>query len=178
MAIRHTTAPATRFGWVVVLFGALALAPSPSNAQTPPALAGRYVACFRGADSARPACGTLTLAPTTSCATAGDVTPIYDGYYSVLFTSLRLRDSSAARPANEQRFTWESRPDGTARLSRLSFISDSLLLGQTRCRTSNDSNFEAWGRAAGDSIMGQWGTAVSQAGTDTLGTFVLRRMPR
>jgi hypothetical protein len=134
------------------------------------------VACFRGADTTRPACGTLTLAPTTSCGQADNVSSVYDGYYSVLFSSLRLRDSTAARPTNEQRFTWTATPDGAVRFTRMSFISDSLLLGQTRCKTTNDSDFEASGRAAGDSITGTWGTLLDRSGPDTLGTFILRRM--
>lgn len=173
------SARVTRHSCTLVLFSALALAPRLASAQqAAPALAGHYVACFRGADTTRPACGTLTLAPTTSCSPAADVSPVYDGYYSVLFGTLRLRDSTATRPANEQRFTWAARSDGTVRFTRLSFISDSLLLGQTRCRVTSDSDFEAWGRAAGDSITGKWGTAVDWRGTDTLGTFVLRRMPQ
>jgi hypothetical protein len=159
-----------------VLISALALAPSRASVQAPPALAGSYVACFRGADTTRPACGTLTLAPTTSCGQADNVSSVYDGYYSVLFSSLRLRDSTAARPTNEQRFTWTATPDGAVRFTRMSFISDSLLLGQTRCKTTNDSDFEASGRAAGDSITGTWGTLLDRSGPDTLGTFILRRM--
>jgi hypothetical protein len=166
-----------RIDWYGAI-AAMVLASRPTIAQQPPALAGHYVACFRGADTTRPACGTLTLAPTTSCSPAGDVRPVYDGYYSVLFGTLRLRDSTATRPANEQRFTWEAEPDGTVRFTRRSFISDSLLLGQTRCRVTNDSDFEAWGRVADDSITGKWGTYFHDAGTDTLGTFVLRRMPQ
>lgn len=166
-----------RIGWYGAI-AAIVFASRPTIAQQPPALAGHYVACFRGADTTRPACGTLTLAPTTSCSPADDVSPVYDGYYSVLFSTLRLGDSTATRPANEQRFTWEARSGGTVRLTRIIAISDSLLLGRTRCRVSNDSDFEAWGRAAGDSIAGEWGTAIDWVGPDTLGTFVLRRMPQ
>jgi hypothetical protein len=111
-----------------------------------------------------------------SCPPAGGVNPVYDGYYSILFSALRLHDSSTARPANESRFTWATGPDGTVRLTRITFISDSLLLGQTRCKVTNDSDFEAWGRAAGDSITGTWGTLLDRSGPDTLGTFILRRM--
>lgn len=147
-------------------------------AQQPPALAGHYMACFRGADSRRPACGTLTLAPTTSCPPAGEVTPVYDGYYSVLFSALLLRDSTAPRPADELRFTWQSTPDGSVTFTRTIFVSDSLLGGETRCKLTNSSEFEAWGKVADDSIAGRWGASFHWRGTDTLGTFVLRRMPR
>jgi hypothetical protein len=160
------------------LLAVLNLSSHPASAQQPPALAGHYVACFTGADTARPACGTLTLAPTTSCPPAGNVSPVYDGYYSVLFSALQLHDSTRSRPANEQRFTWEAKPDGRVRFTRISFISDSLLGGETRCRISNDSDFEAWGMVAGDSIAGKWGTHIDWVGPDTLGTFILRRMPR
>jgi hypothetical protein len=161
-----------------VIIVAIVVGVRPATAQQPPALAGHYLACFTGADTARAACGTLTLAPTTSCPPAGDVSPVYDGYYSVLFSALRLRDSTRSRPANEQRFTWQAKPDGSVRFTRISFISDSLLGGETRCRISSDSDFEAWGMVAGDGIAGKWGNHIDWVGPDTLGTFVLRRMPR
>ena len=167
----------SRLAWYVAI-AAMGLTSRPATAQQPPALAGHYMACFTGADSTRPVCGTLTLAPTTSCPPAGDASPVYDGYYSVLFSTLRLRDSARSRPANEQRFTWEAKPDGSVRFTRISFITDSLLGGKTRCTVSNDSDFEIWGMVAGDSITGRWGTHFDWTGADTLGTFVLRRMPR
>ena len=101
-----------RYGFAPLAVGLAFLSPARATAQQPPALAGLYMACFRAADSTRPACGTLTLAPTTSCSST-DASPVYDGYYSVLFSALRLRDSAGTRPANEQRFTWEARPDST-----------------------------------------------------------------
>jgi hypothetical protein len=173
LVARCSTAQITQYSWTLVLFGALALAPSLANAQTPPALAGRYVACFRGADTTRPACGTLTLAPTTVCGS------LLDGSYSVLFGALAGAGTADARwPRNEAHFTWEQSAAGTVRFSRTAFVADSLLGGETRCDQSDVSNFEGWGRVAGDSIAGSWGRYDRSAGTDTLGTFVLRRMPR
>jgi hypothetical protein len=167
----------SRLAWYVAI-AAMGLTSRPATAQQPPALAGHYMACFTGADSTRPACGTLTLAPTTSCSPAGDATLTYDGYYSVLFSTLQLRDSTAPRPANELRFTWQSSPDGLVRFSRTIFVSDSLLRGETRCKLTNASEFEAWGKTAGDSVAGKWGTAFHWRGADSLGTFVLRPMPQ
>ncbi|HET7603937.1 MAG TPA: hypothetical protein VFK36_13015, partial [Gemmatimonadales bacterium] len=140
-----------------------------------PALAGQYVACFRGTDSTRPACGTLTLSAKTVC---GNSTQ--DGYYSVLFSALPLKEMSAAtRPDNEAHFTWEQSPDGALHFTRAVFAADSLLGGGARCDESpGASNFEAWGHPAGDSIAGSWGRYDHYSGTDTLGTFVLRRMPK
>lgn len=167
----------SRLAWYVAI-AAMGLTSRPATAQQPPALAGHYMACFTGADSTRPACGTLTLAPTTSCSPAGDATLTYDGYYSVLFSTLQLRDSTAPRPANELRFTWQSSPDGLVRFSRTTFVADSLLRGETRCGETRNSDFEAWGRVADGSISGMWGTFFDSRGPDTLGTFVLRPMPR
>jgi hypothetical protein len=162
--------PGLRINWCAAL-AAMVLGARPATAQQPPALAGHYMACFWGADTSRPACGTLTLTPTTVCGSA------LDGYYSVLFSALRSRDSTAPRPADELRFTWQSTPDGSVTFTRTIFVSDSLLGGETRCKLTNSSEFEAWGKVARDSIAGRWGTSFHWGGTDTLGTFVLRRMP-
>jgi hypothetical protein len=156
------------------LVAALALGARPASAQQPAALAGQYMACFRGADTARPACGTLTLAPTIVCGA------VHDGYYSVLFSALPLKDPSAAtRPDNKAHFTWEQSPDGAVHFSRTVFVADSLLGGGARCGESpGASNFEAWGHPAGDSIAGSWGRYDHYSGVDTLGTFILRRRPK
>jgi hypothetical protein len=160
--------------WLLVLISAVALVPSRASAQTPPTLAGSYVACFRGADTTRLACGTLTLSAKTVC---GNST--LDGYYSILFSALlgAKTASHPTRPGNEAHFTWEQSPDGKVKFTRTAFVSDSLLGGDTRCDESpGSSDFEAWGHTTDDSIAGSWGWYDHYSGMVTLGTFILRRM--
>jgi len=162
-ALRRTTL-------LPLILGATWLSPTIARAQQAVPLAGRYTACFRAADSTRPACGTVTLAPTMFCGAA------HDGYYSVLFSALHRSDSTASLPPDERRFTWTAHSRGEVQLTAGMAVRDSLP-GHMRCSISNDSAFEASGQAMGDSIAGTWGILIDWEGARrTLGTFVLYRV--